>query len=199
MFASTILAGAGVEDSQAAAIWLAVTHCVSTTVCMLTSDKLPHRTLLAVSALGMAVAAAMLSVCVQATSDAAAAGTISTKDSDGTAASGCSARASVAALVVYVFSFGVGVGPLGFVIVSTNLPPEILSSGQALSTTLNWTFAFVVTRTFGRLAEVMGTGGVFQVYAIISLGYSMYACTLPNAANAANAAFSQQREKGSNQ
>jgi hypothetical protein len=181
VFASTILSGAGVEDAQAAAIWLAVTHCVSTTVCMFTADWLPNRTLLAVSALGMAIGAAVLSVCVQS-APAAAAVAISTEEHGGAAASGCSDTISVVALVFYIFSFGVGVGPLGFVIVSASLSLKIRSSGQALATTLNWAFAFVVTRSFAWLVAALGEGGVFQLFAAISLAYSIFATWLPDIA-----------------
>lgn len=143
---------------------------------MFTSDMLPQRTLLAISALGMAVGAAMLSVCVQTAPDAAGTTLLNTTgDHDSAAASGCSGTVSVVALVLYVFSFGVGVGPLGFVLVSTSLSLEIRSSGQSLATTLNWAFAFVVTRSFGWLAAALGEGGVFQLYAAISLVYSIFA------------------------
>ena len=187
VFASTILSGAGVQDAPAAAICLAATHCVSATVCMFVSDLMPQRTPLAISAFGMAVGAAMLSVCVQAAPDAAGTAPLSTAtgNHDSAAASGCSGTVSVAALVLYVFSFGVGVGPLGFVLVSTSLSLEIRSSGQSLATALNWAFAFVVTRSFGWLAAALGEGGVFQLYAAVSLVYSIFAVrALPQTAAA---------------
>lgn len=141
---------------------------------MLTSDWLSHRALLATSALGMALAAAMLSICIQAPPDVAVA-TISTGDNAGAAVPGCSGTVTVIALVFYVFSFGVGVGPLPFVIVSTSLSLKIRSSGQALATALNWASAFVVTRTFGWLVALLGEAGVFQAYAGISLLHAVLA------------------------
>jgi hypothetical protein len=141
----------------------------------------------------MAIGAAVLSVCVQSAPDAAVAISIS-EEHGGAAALGCSSTTSVVALVFYVFSFGVGVGPLGFVIVTTSLSLKIRSSGQALATTLNWIFAFVVTRTFGWLVAALGKGGVFQLFAAVSLGYSIFAARLPD--TAAPAANSQSNEGG---
>ena len=60
MFAGTILADGGVDDPQEAAIWLALTHCVSTPICMLTSDRCGRRALLGLSAAGMALAPSRL-------------------------------------------------------------------------------------------------------------------------------------------
>jgi hypothetical protein len=168
VYAAGILAAAGVKDPQAAAISLAATHCVSTTVCMVTSDRLPRcgkrvflrhfmpeiiflprqardkhretskrrrvflpfrRTLLALSAAGMAVSAALLSVCIGASSstapDTAGAAEAAAAAALGGGGGGCTGRVSMSALIFYVFSFGVGVGPLPFVIVSECLPQEI--------------------------------------------------------------------------
>ena len=83
---------------------------------------------------------------------------------------------------------------MGFVIVTTSLSLKIRSSGQALATTLNWIFAFVVTRTFGWLVAALGKGGVFQLFAAVSLGYSIYAARLSD--TAAPAANSQSNEGG---
>ena len=70
------------------------------------------RSLLALSAAGMALSAAALSVCTRSAAETAA------ETAEGSAAGACSGGVLVGVLIVYIFSFGVGVGPLAFVIVS---------------------------------------------------------------------------------
>ena len=182
MFAGTILADGGVDDPQEAAIWLALTHCVSTPICMLTSDRCGRRALLGLSAAGMALAASGLAFCT-------------TAPPPPPAPPQCSGGTTVALLVAYIFSFGIGVGPLPFVIVSEILPQRTRAAGQSLATCLNWLSAFTVrsssapsqwegltlgccaqvTRSFEPLAAAVGEGRVFGCFAALCGGLALFA------------------------
>jgi hypothetical protein len=56
-----------------------------------------------------------------------------------------------------------------------SLSLSLAGSGQALATTLNWIFAFLVTRTFGSLVASVGEGGAFRVYAVLCALFATYA------------------------
>jgi hypothetical protein len=70
----------------------------------------------------------------------------------------------------------------GACLLSFFLSLSLAGSGQALATTLNWIFAFLVTRTFGSLVASVGEGGAFRVYAVLCALFATYAARFVPAA-----------------
>ena len=102
MFAGTILSEAGVGSADAAALTLAATHIIGTSICIWIIDSMGRRPLLALAAGGMGAAAAALWML-----------------GDGVEVS---ATVRVVLLVLYILSFALGVGALPFLMVAEILP-----------------------------------------------------------------------------
>ena len=74
----------------------------------------------------------------------------------------------VISLSLFVSMFSIGFGPIPWLMMSELFNPEVKSIASSLSTSCNWTLAFVVTKFFSNL--VAGVGGNF--YNIQSFYYT---------------------------
>ena len=58
------------------------------------------------------------------------------------------------ALMVYVVSFSLGFGPIPWLMMGEVFPSRIRGAAASIATALNWTFTFLVTKTFMDLQVV---------------------------------------------
>jgi SP family facilitated glucose transporter-like MFS transporter 8 len=153
MFAGQILAEAGVGSADAAAIGLAMTHIIGTSICISIIDNIGRRPLLATASGGMGAAAVALYL---------------------GEAHGALPALSVAALVAYIFSFALGVGALPFVMAAELLPQRARGLGQATATVVNWGTSWAVTASFAPLQNAVGKHEVFVLYSVACFAMAAY-------------------------
>ncbi|MEU9092987.1 sugar porter family MFS transporter [Streptomyces sp. NPDC048428] len=70
-------------------------------------------------------------------------------------------------MVIYIASFAVGLGPVFWVLIGELFPPSARAAGSAASTAVNWASNFVVSLAFLPLADVIGQGETFWIFAAV--------------------------------
>jgi len=71
----------------------------------------------------------------------------------------------VVSLSVFVLAFSIGFGPIPWLMMSELFSPEIKSLASSVSTTFNWTLAFLVTKFFTTLVTGITEAGAFWFFA----------------------------------
>jgi len=70
----------------------------------------------------------------------------------------------VASLSLFVFAFSIGFGPIPWLMMSELFSPEVKSVASSISTTFNWTLAFLVTKFFTSMVAGVTEAGAFWVF-----------------------------------
>jgi len=72
-------------------------------------------------------------------------------------------------LSVFVFAFSIGFGPIPWLMMSELFAPEVKSVASSISTTFNWTLAFLVTKFFSNMVDALTEAGAFWVFGGITI------------------------------
>ncbi|MEA2445789.1 MAG: transporter, family, galactose:H+ symporter [Thermoleophilales bacterium] len=72
---------------------------------------------------------------------------------------------SLACLVVYIAAFGVGLGPVFWILIAEIFPPGARAAGASAATAANWFWNFLVGLLFLPVANAIGTGQTFWIFA----------------------------------
>ena len=75
----------------------------------------------------------------------------------------------VASLSAFVFAFSIGFGPIPWLMMSELFAPEVKSLASSISTTFNWTLAFLVTKFFASLVAGVTEAGAFWVFGAFTI------------------------------
>ena len=70
----------------------------------------------------------------------------------------------VASLSLFVFAFSIGFGPIPWLMMSELFSPEVKSLESSISTTFNWTLAFLVTKFFTTMVAAVTEAGAFWMF-----------------------------------
>jgi sugar porter (SP) family MFS transporter len=70
----------------------------------------------------------------------------------------------VASLSLFVFAFSVGFGPIPWLMMSELFSPEVKSLASSISTSFNWTLAFLVTKFFSTMVNGLTEAGAFWFF-----------------------------------
>jgi len=70
----------------------------------------------------------------------------------------------VASLSLFVFAFSVGFGPIPWLMMSELFSPEVKSLASSISTSFNWTLAFLVTKFFSTMVKGLTEAGAFWFF-----------------------------------
>jgi SP family galactose:H+ symporter-like MFS transporter len=80
---------------------------------------------------------------------------------------------SLVGLLAYVTSFAMGLGPIFWLLIAEIFPPEARAAGAGTATALNWLSSFVVGLLFVPLADSIGQGATFWLFAgVCILGFA---------------------------
>jgi MFS transporter, SP family, galactose:H+ symporter len=153
-FAPTIFLSAGLSSAATSILATArvgAVNVVMTIVSIRLIDQLGRRQLLFWSLGGMAMTLFVLTGAFLA------------------GASGHLAWIAVASVAAYVGFFAIGLGPVFWLLIAEIFPLALRGRAMSLATIANWGFNLVVSLTFLDLVVVLGNGGAFFVYAVLSL------------------------------
>jgi MFS family permease len=70
-------------------------------------------------------------------------------------------------MVAYIAAFAGGLGPVFWVLVGELFPPRAKASGSSAATTVNWMSNFLVSQSFLPVANAIGQGQTFLVFAAV--------------------------------
>lgn len=73
----------------------------------------------------------------------------------------------LAGMVVYIPGFAISLGPVGWLMITEVFPLRIRGLAVSLATAIIWGFNLLVTFTLLPLVNLIGVGGVFDLYAIL--------------------------------
>lgn len=158
-YAPAIFKAAGLESataSIAATAGIGVVNVVMTAVAIWLLDRVGRRPLLLWSAAIMALALIML-------------GTGFARHGDQAAASGVLGRITGISLMVYIAAFAVGLGPVFWLLIAEIYPLKMRALAMGAATVANWAANYVVAATFLSLAGLLGTAGIFWLYAAMGV------------------------------
>lgn len=148
------MAGSTIEGSLCTII-VGVVNFISTAIATAVIDKLGRKALLYISAGTMIVNLLVLGVYFYM------------KDSNVDVSS--YGWLPLLSLVVYVFGFSLGFGPIPWLMMGEILPTKIRGMGAAIVTAFNWLCAFIVTKTFADIIDLIGASWVFWIYGLITI------------------------------
>jgi sugar porter (SP) family MFS transporter len=158
-YAPTIFKAAGLESataSIAATAGLGVVNVLMTAVAIWLIDKVGRRPLLLWSAAIMALALIVL-------------GTGFARHGAEPASGGALGRITGISLMVYIAAFAVGLGPVFWLLIAEIYPLKTRARAMAAATVANWGANYVVAATFLTLAGLLGTAGIFWLYAAMGV------------------------------
>lgn len=72
-------------------------------------------------------------------------------------------------LCLYIISFSLGFGCIPWMMMIEVLPKEITPVVSSVLGAFNWLLAFIITATFNSIADVIGIGQTFWIFASLSL------------------------------
>merc|ERR1711872_761287 len=70
----------------------------------------------------------------------------------------------VFSLSLFVFAFSIGFGPIPWLMMSELFSPEVKSLTSSISTSFNWTLAFLVTKFFSTMVKGLTEAGAFWFF-----------------------------------
>jgi SP family facilitated glucose transporter-like MFS transporter 8 len=77
-------------------------------------------------------------------------------------------------LIVYICAFGVGLGPTAWIILGEICGNDIKGFAVGLGMTVNWLFAFIVTKFYTNLVDFLKIGPTFWLFGILSFLSAIY-------------------------
>jgi len=80
----------------------------------------------------------------------------------------------VISLSLFVMAFSIGFGPIPWLMLSELFAPEVKSIAASISTTLNWTLAFFVTKFFSNLVSCITEAGAFWMFGGLTVFTFLY-------------------------
>jgi len=158
-FAVSIFEAAGTKmNSVVENIIVAVAQVVSTLAAALLMDKLGRRLLLLLSSLLMVISIGLLGLYFYIKDELQKAELAHQLGS-----------LPVISLSVFVSAFSIGFGPIPWLMMSELFSPEVKAPASSLSTTFNWSLAFLVTKFFSNLVSGLGEAWAFWAFGLFTI------------------------------
>uniref|UniRef100_A0A146LDU6 Facilitated trehalose transporter Tret1 n=1 Tax=Lygus hesperus TaxID=30085 RepID=A0A146LDU6_LYGHE len=160
-YASKIFKDSGSTlPAELCTILVGLAQVVSTLVSMVLIDRAGRKILLQISAASMAVCLSIL-------------GYYFLKKDRGDDVSSIG-LVPVAAVIIYILLFAIGFGPIPWMMSGEVLPADIKGVCTGIAVSLNWTLAFIVTKTFKMLTDNLGNAGTYFLFAGICVAALLF-------------------------
>lgn len=143
-----------------ASVAIAAVQVVGTIVACFLMDRAGRRYLLIFAGFGMAVSCFMLGGYYHASVQTALLSESVSSTSASVTSSGLSWLA-LFSLMVYIMAFALGWGPIPMLLMSEIFPARARGAASAIASLTNWMFAFLVTKEFASLQNLLGMDGTF--------------------------------------
>ncbi|KAJ8415572.1 hypothetical protein AAFF_G00425520 [Aldrovandia affinis] len=166
-YAESIFEDANFKSSDVATVIVAVIQVIFTTIAAMIMDRAGRKVLLILSGIAMSVSTGVFGVYFKLTS------TLSTNSSDPKFLILAQmephdphqlAWIALASMGLFIAGFALGWGPTPWLVMSEIFPVHVRGVASALCVLINWTAAFIVTKTFQDLMELLGSYGIFWLF-----------------------------------
>jgi len=148
-YTESIYTQAGVQDTNMASIYFALSNILATIAASRFIDTLGRKKLLSISSAGMSFFLALFAFYFHSAPD----NRIN--------------WIGMACPIGYVIFFAFGFGPIPWVVVGEILPNSIKVKSSAIANVMTWTFSFLLTSAFQSvMVPVLGTSGTFGMFSV---------------------------------
>ncbi|XP_055693277.1 facilitated trehalose transporter Tret1-2 homolog isoform X2 [Lutzomyia longipalpis] len=147
-------ANTGIEAGLATII-VGIMQVVATFLATLMVDRLGRRILLIASDFAMATCTLALGVYFH----------LKAQDEENVASLGW---LPIVALCVFIVMFSIGFGPVPFIIIGELFASDVKGVAAGMAMTSNWTLAFIITKAFPSLLDIIGSGPTFWIFSGLS-------------------------------
>jgi sugar porter (SP) family MFS transporter len=150
-YAPSIMERTGLSASNSIlySIVIGVANVAATVVAIRWVDRRGRRPLLLVSSAGACLSLLVLGVTFEAS------------------LGGWGSWLALIGLLAYIASFAVGLGPIFWLLIAEIFPPEARAAGAGVATAVNWFSGFAAGLVFAPLADAIGQGPTFWVFAAV--------------------------------
>ncbi|XP_061586290.1 solute carrier family 2, facilitated glucose transporter member 8 isoform X2 [Cololabis saira] len=173
-YAENIFEQAHFKDSDLASVIVGLIQVVFTALAALVMDKAGRKVLLVVSGVAMAISTTTFGVYFYLTAKlhpGAGLGAVS-----GDAAPDLSWLA-LASMAVFISGFAIGWGPIPWLIMSEIFPVRVRGFASAAVVLTNWSMAFVVTKTFQDMVNLLSSAGTFWLFSsmcVVNVAFTVF-------------------------
>ncbi|TSM85951.1 Solute carrier family 2, facilitated glucose transporter member 8 [Bagarius yarrelli] len=168
-YAETIFEQAHFQNGSVASVIVGATQVIFTAVAALIMDRAGRKVLLILSGVAMCVSEATFGIYFKlstATHDNSTLFSIITEaqDSVSEAAHPDLSWLALTSMGIFITGFALGWGPIPWLIMSEIFPTKARGFGSAACVLTNWICAFIVTKTFQNLTDLITSAGTFWMF-----------------------------------
>lgn len=150
--------GSGLANSNVATVIIGAVQVAATLLACFLMDKLGRRKLLITAGCLMCLSCFVFGIYYM-------------KASSGTSQNG---QLAIVCLVVYIIGFSLGWGPIPMLIMAEIFPSRVRGTAGSIANLINWTCAFIVTKEFVYLQEVLGPAVTFWLFSFSCMASVLY-------------------------
>ncbi|CAG5917520.1 unnamed protein product [Menidia menidia] len=168
-YAEDIFQQAHFKESDLASVIVGLIQVVFTAIAALIMDKAGRKVLLIISGVAMTISTAAFGIYFYLMSKASGS---SVSDLQSRAAADAHpelAWLALASMAVFISGFAIGWGPVPWLIMSEVFPVKVRGFASAVVVLTNWSMAFVVTKTFQDMMNVLTSAGTFWLFSSVCL------------------------------
>ncbi|XP_029916686.1 solute carrier family 2, facilitated glucose transporter member 8 [Myripristis murdjan] len=165
-YAENIFEQAHFKDSDLATVIVALTQVVFTAVAALVMDKAGRKVLLIISGIAMAASTTAFGVYFHLMDQAHSNASLSLLASEpqGPDVHADLTWLALASMGVFITGFALGWGPIPWLIMSEIFPTKVRGFASAVCVLTNWGAAFIITKTFQDLMNLLTSAGTFWLF-----------------------------------
>ncbi|CAJ1069679.1 solute carrier family 2%2C facilitated glucose transporter member 8 [Xyrichtys novacula] len=178
-YAETIFEQAHFAQSDLASVIVGLIQVVFTAVAALIMDKAGRKLLLIISGVSMAISATAFGVYFYLVSQQHSVATPSTLFQDVQSTVGLAPHRDLAwlaltSMAVFITGFALGWGPIPWLVMSEIFPVKVRGVASAICVLTNWSMAFLVTKTFQDMMNLLTSAGTFWLFASMCIVNSIF-------------------------
>ncbi|KAL7836645.1 hypothetical protein AOLI_G00279290 [Acnodon oligacanthus] len=171
-YAENIFEQAQFKNGSIATVIVAATQVVFTAVAAIIMDRAGRKVLLILSGVAMSVSEAVLGVYFKlSTMKQGNSSLVSAfMGAEGTVSEAPHpdlAWLALASMGIFIAGFALGWGPTPWLVMSEIFPTRVRGLGSAVCVLTNWTCAFIVTKSFHNLIDLITSAGTFWMFSIL--------------------------------
>ncbi|XP_069025443.1 solute carrier family 2, facilitated glucose transporter member 8 [Embiotoca jacksoni] len=171
-YAENIFEQAHFKDSDLASVIVGLIQVVFTAIAALIMDRAGRKVLLLISGVAMTISTTAFGVYFYLTSKYHATTSLSLLMLDIQSAAGEDPHPdlswlALASIAVFITGFALGWGPIPWLIMSEIFPIKTRGFASAICVLTNWTMAFIVTKTFQDMMNLLTSAGTFWLFASV--------------------------------
>lgn len=173
-YAETIFEQAHFKESDLASVIVGLTQVIFTAVAAVIMDRAGRKILLIISGISMTISTAAFGIYFYLMSKPLNTATLSLTMLDIPSKAGAEPPSdltwlALASMAVFITGFALGWGPIPWLIMSEIFPAKVRGFASAVCVLTNWSMAFIVTKTFQDMMDLLTSAGTFWLFSCMCI------------------------------